>query len=124
MLKSCWPYRILMACGLLIVAAASGFATPEDQKTFSGEIMDSLCAKDGSHAKMMDQMKSMGRDNQTCTEKCIQLGGKYVLYDAATKTIYSLDDQDKAARFAGHKVAVKGTLEKKKIKVADIQAGD
>jgi hypothetical protein len=124
MLKNLWLFRILFAAWLLVTLVASGSASPGEQQTFSGEIMDSLCAKEGSHNKMMDQMKSMGRDNQTCTEKCVQLGAKFVLYDPATKTVYSLDDQDKAARFAGHKVEIKGTLEKKKIKIADIQSGD
>jgi len=99
-------------------------ANQDGPMTYSGEIMDSLCAKDGSHEKMMNEMKSMGRDKQTCAQKCIQLGAKYVLFDPVKKTIYDLDDQDRAAGFAGHKVQVKGTLEKKKIKVSSIELID
>jgi len=103
------------------------WAAPADQsnsQVFTGEIMDSLCAKDGTHDKMMDQMKSMGRDKASCTQKCVQLGAKYVLFDPVKKTVFSLDDQDKAAAFAGRKVQVKGTMEKKKIKVASIEPAD
>ena len=124
MLKTLWPVKVVFSTGLLVALVAAGFASQGEQLTFTGEIMDSLCAKDGSHNKMMDQMKSMGRDNQTCTQKCIQLGGKYVLYDPKTKTVYKIDDQDKAARFAGHKVEIKGTVDKKKITITDIESGD
>jgi hypothetical protein len=91
-------------------------------QTFSGEIMDSLCAKDGTHEKMMDEMKNMGRDKNTCAVKCAQLGSKYVLFDAEKKAIYGLDDQDKAAAFAGQSVRVLGTLAKNKIKIENIEA--
>ncbi len=86
--------------------------------------MDSLCAKEGTHEKMMGEMKSMGRDKNTCAVKCAQLGAKYVLYDATKKEIYSLDDQDKAEAFAGRRVRVSGTLQKNKIKIEDIKGLD
>jgi len=46
-----------------------------------------------------------------CTQKCVQMGGKYVLYDAAKKAVYQLDDQDKAKEFAGQKVKITGTYD-------------
>jgi hypothetical protein len=71
----------------------------------------------------MDQMKVMGRDKKTCTNVCVQqLGAKYVLYNASTKKTYALDDQNKAATFAGQTVQVVGTLEKNKIKLTNIEA--
>ena len=112
--------------GLLLSAPLMG-AQPKTQsgmanaQTFSGEIMDSLCAKDGTHEKMMDEMKSMGRDKNTCAIKCVQLGSKYVLYDVGRKVIYGLDDQDKAEAFAGQRVRVQGTLAKNKIKIHNIE---
>ena len=119
---------ILTLClGLLLVTPLTQ-AEPKEQpgrdseQTFSGEIMDSLCAKEGTHDKMMDEMKSMGRDKNTCAIKCAQLGAKYVLYDADKKTIYGLDDQDKAEAFAGQRVRVRGSLAKSKIKVQNIEA--
>ncbi|MGA9509088.1 MAG: DUF5818 domain-containing protein [Candidatus Sulfotelmatobacter sp.] len=119
---------ILTLClGLFLTAPLMG-AQPKAQsgtanaQGFAGEIMDSLCAKNGSHDEMMDQMKSMGRDKKTCVMKCVQLGAKYVLFDASKKTIYALDDQDKAEAFAGQTVRVQGTLQKNKIKVESIEA--
>jgi len=119
--------RIVMsvaACALLM----PGFAAANDQ-TFTGEIMDSQCAKNASHAMMlkkeghgdMDPNAPMAR--KMCTENCVKMGGKYVLYSAAKKTVYEFDDQQKPADFAGQKVKVTGTYDKttKTIHVATIQ---
>ena len=124
MLKKRWAFSIAFSMWLLASLMWAGPTGQSDSEVFTGEIMDSLCAKDGTHDKMMDQMKSMGRDKATCTQKCIQLGAQYVLFDSAKKAIYTLDDQDKAAVFAGREVQVKGALDKKKIKVASIEPAD
>jgi hypothetical protein len=108
-----------------ILLAGSVYATQADSNipsTFTGEVMDSLCAKAGSHDQMMQDMKSMGTDKKSCSVKCIQLGAKYVLYDSAKRSVYELDNQDKAGEFAGQKVRVSGTLQKKKLKVEKIEA--
>jgi len=122
MKKFVWSFAV---CTLLM----PGFAAAKDQ-TFSGEIMDSQCAKNGSHAMMlkkeghgeMDPNAPMAR--KMCTENCVKMGGKYVLYNAAKKTVYEFDDQQKPAEFAGQKVKVTGTYDKtsKTIHVATIQA--
>jgi hypothetical protein len=114
---------ILALClGLLLATPFWGASSNADSQGYSGEIMDSICAKNGSHEELMDQMKVMGRDKKTCTKVCVQqLGAKYVLYDASTKKTYALDDQDKAATFAGQTVHVLGTLEKNKIKLVSIE---
>jgi hypothetical protein len=119
---------ILTLClGLFLTAPLMG-AQPKaqtgmaDAQTFSGEIMDALCAKDGTHEKMMAEMKNMGRDKNSCATMCARLGSKYVLYDSSKKAIYSLDDQGKAEAFAGQTVRVLGTLEKSKIKIESIEA--
>jgi len=124
MLKKRWAFSILFSMWLLASVMWAAPTGQSDSQVFTGEIMDSLCAKDGTHDKMMDQMKSMGRDKVTCTRKCIELGAKYVLFDPAKKTFYDLNDQDKAAAFAGRKVQVKGAMDKKKIKVASIEPVD
>ncbi len=112
------------ACTLLL----PGFAAAKD-KTFSGEIMDSQCAKMGSHQTMlkkegMENMKDDAKAKQMCTVKCVKMGGKYVLFDGASKTVYQLDDQTKPEQFAGQKVKVTGALDKstKTIHVTDIKA--
>lgn len=124
MLKKRWAFSIPLSMWLLASVMWAGPTGQSNSQVFTGEIMDSLCAKDGTHDKMMDEMKSMGRDKATCTQKCIELGAKYVLFDPAKKTVYTLDNQDKAAAFAGRTVQVKGTMDKNRIKVASIEAAE
>jgi Protein of unknown function (DUF5818) len=91
-------------------------------ETFNGEIMDSACAAMGSHDQMM---KPEGpKDARDCTLKCVQMGSKFVLYNAATKTAYQLDDQTRPEQFAGEKVDITGTLDSSTgtIHVESIQA--
>jgi len=107
-----------------------GFARPADQ-TFNGEIMDPQCAMDGSHARMVKKVGLGGKDpndpavKKMCSDICIQMGAKYVLYDAAAKKTYQLDDQGKVKQFAGQNVKVTGTLDKagEKIHVTGIEPG-
>src|SRR5258708_27793290 len=116
----------LAVCALLL----PGFATAKDQ-TFTGEIMDSQCAKDGSHAMMLKKEGMGDKDpndpmaKKMCTENCVKMGGKYVLYDSASKKVYQLDDQTKPQQFAGQNVKVSGTLDKGSdtIHVTDIAPG-
>ena len=112
--------RLIMsiaACALL----APGLAAAKEQ-TFNGEIMDSPCAKGGGHESMFKKMGT--NDPKACTEACIKMGGKYVLFNKASKSFYQLDDQTKPKTFAGEKMQVTGTLDKtnKAIHVTDIKA--
>lgn len=108
----------LVAVFLLVVV---GVAAQKDT-TYTGEIMDSQCAKMGSHATMLK--KAGLKTAKECTAACVKAGGKYVLYNSASKTVYELDDQTKPEDFAGAKVRVTGTLDKatKTIHVTDIKA--
>jgi uncharacterized protein DUF5818 len=92
-------------------------------KTYTGEIMDSQCAMNGTHAQM-EKMHNMPDDSKACTLQCVKMGGKFVLYNGATKTTYQLDDQDKPQEFAGQKVKVTGSYDKatKTIHVESIEA--
>jgi hypothetical protein len=114
----------------IFVLISFSFAAPKEQ-TFTGEIMDSQCAKMGSH-EMMLKKEGMGDKNpndpmakKMCTQNCVKMGGKYVLFDAAHKKVYQLDDQTKPEQFAGASVKVKGTLDEstQTIHVSDIQPG-
>lgn len=106
-----------------------GFATAKD-RTFTGEIMDSQCAKNGSHAQMLKKEGMADKDpndpmaKQMCTANCVKMGGKYVLFNRTSKTFYQLDDQTKPEQFAGQDVKVTGTLDKatKTIHVTAIKA--
>ena len=92
-----------IAVGLL----AAGTGVAQSPQTFTGEIMDSSCAKMGSHAAME---KEHGMKNaKDCTLGCVKGGAKFVLYDGVKA--YDLDDQTKPEAFAGQKVRVTGRLD-------------
>ncbi len=105
------------------------FTLAKDQ-TFTGEIFDSQCAKNSSHAMMLKKEGMGDKDpndpmvKKMCTQNCVKMGGKYVLFNAAKKTVYELDDQQKPAELAGQNVKVTGTYDKatKTIHVTSIQA--
>ncbi len=95
----------LLASTILLGGA---FASPKDQ-TFTGEITDRFCQKANSHEEMMK--KHSATNINDCMIACVKAGGKYVLFDTATKTIYLLDDQQKPEKFVGQKVKITGTYD-------------
>jgi Protein of unknown function (DUF5818) len=108
-------HQVLLALAAVLLCTFS-FAAPKGT-TYSGEIMDSECANSGSHAEMLkkeglgDKHPSDRMAKKMCTAKCTKAGGKYVLYSAATKKVYALDDQTKPEQFAGQRVKVTGSLD-------------
>jgi hypothetical protein len=78
-------------------------------RAFLGEISDGQCAANGSHDAVMK--KASVNSPANCVRGCAKKHG-LVLVDAATKTVYKLDDLDKAFPFAAQKVKVTGTLTK------------
>ncbi len=121
-------FAVGIAGSLLFLSLVAGFASAQD-KTFTGEIMDSNCAKDGSHAMMLKK-EGMGnmdpndvKAKKMCADNCVnKMGAKYVLY-TSSKAVYQLDNQTKPEQFAGQKVRVTGTLDTatKTIHVTDIK---
>ena len=111
---------LLALASLLAVLFSVGLASDKSQ-TFTGEIMDQQCALLGGHSAMMNQ----GESAKDCSNRCVSIGGKYVLFDSANKTVYQLDDQKKAQPFAGAKVKITGTYDtsSKTIHVANVQSG-
>ncbi len=97
---------LALSLGAFLVMANISLAAPK-AKIFSGEIMDNMCAAAGSH-KGMEDMFHIGDDPKKCTLECVAKGGKFVLYNSETKTVYQLDDQQKPKEFAGRKVKVSG----------------
>ncbi len=80
-------------------------------------------------AEFLTREDVVGKENDPmarpmCTKNCVKMGEKYVLFDAAKKTTYELDDQEKPVDFAGQKVKVKGSYDKatKTIHVTSIEA--
>jgi hypothetical protein len=122
--------RIAIGAVTTAMLLGAGFTLAKDQ-TFTGEIYDSQCAKNASHAMMLKKEGMGDKDANDpmvkgmCTKNCVtKMGGKYVLFNAAKKTVYELDDQQKPEQFAGQNVKVKGTLDKatKTIHVTGIEA--
>ena len=121
--------KMLLGAVATVVLASASLTLAKDQ-TFTGEIFDSQCAKEGSHAMMLAKEGMAGKENDAmaktmCTNNCVKkMGGKYVLFDSAKKAVYELDDQKKPEQFAGQKVKVKGTFDKatKTIHVTSIAA--
>ena len=110
--------KLAISAGCLL-ASLSIFA--QGPQTYKGEIIDSQCAALGGH----QVMEQKGESSKDCTNRCVNMGGRYTLFDSSTRTAYQLDDPKKVASFAGAKVVVTGTLNAttKTIKVASIKAG-
>lgn len=106
--------RAGMLLGLLS-AAAPGAA--QESKTFTGVVIDELCAVSG-HAAMR-----MGPTDAECAKVCAEEHeAPFVLLDGTT--VYQLSDQAKARALAGARVKVVGVLEAKTdtIRVTSITA--
>jgi hypothetical protein len=78
-------------------------------QTFTGVISDGQCAAKGSHDEIMK--KASVNTAANCTRGCARRHG-YVLYNAASKKIYKLSDQERPAEFADQQVKIKGRLDK------------
>ncbi len=85
--------KTLMFLAVAVICVGTSFSA-QKSATFSGDIMDSACAKGGAHNPAMGNAKA-------CTEACVKAGSKYVLYDGTTKTVYQLDDQKKPDSVCG-----------------------
>ncbi len=105
----------------LLACVTLAYAAPKDH-TFTGEIMDNMCAKNGSHDAMMK--KENIANAKDCTNGCVKMGGKYVLYNKTTKRTYQLDDQTKPVDYAGQDVKVMGSYDRAThtIHVSNIEA--
>lgn len=119
---------LLSALALMSVRTPAQTAGPKNDakaggSVFEGEIMDGDCAQMGSHDATMKAVALATPD--LCTAYCLRFKktpGKYVLYNAATKMIYQLDNQQEAAFFGARKVKVTGTYDEatKTIHVSNI----
>lgn len=116
----------LLGAALPAIPASKHPQGPDTQRSLNlvGEIMDSRCAIEGSHDKMMRQ--NGAKDIRECTLQCAKNGGSFVLIDPETRTVYQLDDQEKPAKFAAQRVRVSGTYDQpsKTMHVESIQPAD
>lgn len=92
---------------MLMMLPTMSFAKDD---AYKGQIMDSACAKTGSHDS---GYKMTGTSTpKDCTLACVKAGSTLVLYNPNEKTTYKLDDQSQAKSYAGQNVEVEGTLDK------------
>ena len=116
------PIGVVFAA--IMLAGMGAYAAPRSTtQSFRGEIMDSACANMGNHDA--GYKMSNTPTPKDCTLACVKSGSKFVLYNAATKTAYQLDNQEKPREFAGQKVKVIGTFNEgtKTIHVEKIEGG-
>jgi len=110
--------------GLLLATFFMTTKSAAQTNTFKGEITDDQLNC------LQTPMKSAGlNDKGNCVRYWVryqQPAGKFVLYDAATKTAYKLDDQETAGEYIAEKVEVTGTLDSatKTIKVTGIKVNE
>jgi hypothetical protein len=90
----------LLAFGCLSWAAS---------RTWTGTVSDEHCG--AKHAKA-------SADAETCVEKCVAGGAKYVLVSHGK--VYQVDDQDKFKGLGGKSVKVTGSLSDSTITVAEV----
>jgi hypothetical protein len=106
---------LILGTALLLATAISQAGSKSGQKqnntplSYTGEIMDSKCAGQGSHNQVM--AKEGVKTAKDCTLLCMKDGSKFVLYSADAKTSFNLDDQDKPREYAGEKVTIVGTYD-------------
>jgi hypothetical protein len=100
---------LLLATAVLQAGSRSGQQQNNTPLSYTGEIMDSKCAGQGSHNQVM--AKEGVKTAKDCTLLCMKDGSKFVLYSADAKTSFSLDDQDKSREYAGKKVTIVGTYD-------------
>ena len=98
--------RIILA-GLMMFAF--GCLSWAQNKSFTGTVSDEHCG--AKHAKASSAA-------ETCVEKCVSGGAKYVLVSHGK--VYQLDDQDKFKGMGGKSVTVTGSLSDSTITVADV----
>jgi hypothetical protein len=110
--------KVMLIAGIALAGAAFPAVSiskrsqgPQAQRSLNlvGEIMDSRCAIDGSHEKMMRQ--NGAKNAKDCTLECANSGGSFVLIDPETKTVYQLDNQRKPEPFSGQRVRISGTYD-------------
>jgi hypothetical protein len=85
----------------LLGQAASAQQTPNSPST--------AAAQEQPAPPQADQ--NAATEAKTFTGKIVKSGGKLVLTDSASKTIYQLDDQQKAQTFVNKMVKVTGVLD-------------
>ncbi|HVT58813.1 MAG TPA: DUF5818 domain-containing protein [Thermoanaerobaculia bacterium] len=105
---------ILAALVVLALPLAASAAAAAKAGSWDGWITDEACGAKGA--------KVANAEHKDCAQKCLEKGGKLVLYNSSDKKLYQLDKQDLAKQHLGHEVTVKGMADGDKIAVDGIEA--
>jgi hypothetical protein len=105
-------------CAVLLTLLVSSFAAAQTQ-SITGKVTASQIASTGSIGVWEKHLNCHGEAD--CARTLVRAGGKYVLM--TSKGTYELNDQAKAAQFAGQGVTVAGNFDsaKKTVAVADME---
>src|SRR6202045_1210344 len=101
-------FVLAMGCLLILLLAMVQFATAQGT-TFKGEITDEHLNCIQTPVKAVEGITK----KEGCVLYWAHFGkppSKFVLYDAATKTTYQLDDQSRVQPYVGETVQITGTL--------------
>jgi hypothetical protein len=115
---------------LTILALAVGFSIVQprlnalqDQPAEHQQRPDA--ASPEAQTQQAQTMTNEASEQEMFTGKIAKAGGKYVLRDSATRSVYMLDDQERAKQFEGKEVKVNGSLDRqtRTIRVSSITPG-
>ena len=112
---------VLSLASMLALLAVTAVAT-HAQSSYSGVVIASQIASTGGSSSVGVWEKKLNCHSEAdCSQQLVRGGGKYVLMTA--KGVYQLNDQNKAALFAGRAVTINGSFndKQKTIEVADMQ---
>jgi hypothetical protein len=95
---------IMATIGLTVAVGAS--AAGQGSGTYVGTVSESMCKTDHKAMKIQPDAK--------CIQECVKASNDihYVLISGNDR-VYTLDDRERPARFAGQKVEISGVLDQK-----------
>jgi len=98
MVRRSIPFAAILLCSTSLPAWQSDNMNPVNSRSWSGVIINSGCTADEAYGE---------------ADKCYgkrRPGAKLALYDDTIRHVFELDAQDRAARYFGEVVTVKGRL--------------
>lgn len=113
--------RIFSAVGVtILMLAAAGSLLAHDDVTVIGYVSDSMCGLD--HSEMQRKHGGVAQySTAVCTKACVEGGAKYVLADPESNKTYNIENQKKAAGYAGQRVQIVGDLKGDKLDIEKIR---
>jgi len=105
----------MLALGITVLVLHTGVGEAQNaksQQTWRGFVTDTHCGTNCQVTKAMTPDKK-------CVNRCVREGSKYGLW--VGNHVYTLEPQNKAARYAARDVTVAGTLDGETIHIRSIE---